>query len=464
MEKYAVPVPSSKNSKNPNPITRWKRIVSELNGRISSKCRHEDSQLLLDSYAQVRTFQHHYKTGSDNCPTYIARITNVANHDSPDYFVREGITGIEFDSKGIYLASVTKSGCLTVHDFETLYCSTYGPSSSSLEDETNYLLHISTSHTLDAVRWNPENQDEVACSSRQNNKVLLYDIGYMSSEPVEVLERGRSKFSQLNDKICNGLSDIAFTSADKSRLLASGLDGAIYIWDRRSSNFPCVELNTISQSQLNSIQVDTENRVVFGASKQGIIYAWDLRGGRTSLAFQSLNEVHHPPLISLKVSSVLEKITSLKAQSNIISKEIHSVNIDPSCSYQLAFHLDDGWSGILNTNSLNVTHVHCPPPAWLDGMEIPRLSSSLRRPAWLLSCSIYAVGSTCGKGIHLLDFFPDRSSACHVDFMFQKHYRGQVRIQQRQHGRVILEPNQTDSWNWRVSKQQSLKYTLILSS
>lgn len=32
--------------------------------------------------------------------------------------------------QGIYLASVTKSGCLTVHDFESLYCTTYGPSSS----------------------------------------------------------------------------------------------------------------------------------------------------------------------------------------------------------------------------------------------------------------------------------------------------------------------------------------------
>lgn len=27
---------------------------------------------------------------------------------------------------------------------------------------------------------------QVACSSRQNNKILLYDIGYMSSEPVQV--------------------------------------------------------------------------------------------------------------------------------------------------------------------------------------------------------------------------------------------------------------------------------------
>lgn len=338
-------------------------------------------------------------------------MANIVNH-----VLREGITGLEFDSKGVYLASVTKSGCLTVHDFENLYCLSYGPSSSSYEDETKHLLHISTSHSFDGVRWNPTNQDEVACSSRENNKILFYDIGYMSSEPVQVLQKGKPKFSQHNGESCNGLSDIAFVTSDKSRLLASGLDGAVYVWDRRLGNFPCVELNATSQSQLNSIQVDRENRVVFGASKQGIIYAWDLRGGRTSLAFQSLNEVYWPPLISIKVSSALEKIASLKAQSNIASREIHSVNFDPSCSYQLAFHLDDGWSGILNVNSLDVTHMHCPPPAWLDGMEISNISSSFRKPAWLPECSIYAVGSSSGKGLYLLDFFPDRSSVCHVDF------------------------------------------------
>lgn len=46
-------------------------------------------------------------------------------------------------------------------------------------------------------------------------------------------------------------------------------------------HFPCLNANTYYMKL----------QVVFGASKQGVICAWDLRGGRTSLAFQSLNEV-----------------------------------------------------------------------------------------------------------------------------------------------------------------------------
>nr|CAD1831470.1 unnamed protein product [Ananas comosus var. bracteatus] len=105
----------------------------------------------------------------------------------------------------------------------------------------------------------------------------------------------------------------------------------------------------------------------------------------------------------------------LKVQSNIVSSEIHSLNFDPSCPYQLAFHLDDGWSGVLNINTLTVTHMHCPPPAWLEGVDMS-LSRSTRKPSWLPTCSIYAVGSLSGAGIYLLDFRPNTNSACHVDF------------------------------------------------
>ncbi|KAE8682961.1 Transducin/WD40 repeat-like superfamily protein, putative isoform 2 [Hibiscus syriacus] len=126
--------------------------------------------------------------------------------------------------------------------------------------------------------------------------------------------------------------------------------------------------------------------------------------------------VGHPPLLSLKLASMLSKIGSLKAQSDIVPKEIHSIDLDPSCPYQLAFHLDDGWSGVLNIYNLRVTHVHCPPPAWLTGASISSDLLYLRKPSWLPASSIYAVGSSYDTGIHILDFYPDTSSPSHVDY------------------------------------------------
>uniref|UniRef100_F6GU92 Uncharacterized protein n=1 Tax=Vitis vinifera TaxID=29760 RepID=F6GU92_VITVI len=292
--------------------------------------------------------------------------------------------GMYMDLQGIYLASVTKLGCLTVHDFESLYCQTIEISTCLEEGETRHLLHLSTDHQLDVVRWNLANQDEVACTSMKSNEVLIFDVGYISSEPVERHTVNAHK----------GLSDIAFTSTDDSRLFASDMCGVIHLWDRRASDFPCLELTTNSRTTLNSIQLNEENQIIFGAGKLGVIYMWDLRGGRTSAAFQSHKEVYHPPLASIKLASMLEKIEPLKAQADIISKEIHSVDLDPSCPYQLAFHLDDGWNG--SNSSADVSYV--------------------RKPSWLPTYSIYAVGSSSDNGIHLLDFYPDSSSPCHVEY------------------------------------------------
>ncbi|PAN06773.1 hypothetical protein PAHAL_1G287200 [Panicum hallii] len=416
MDKFLVAAPphSGEEPATPPPPPRrhrWRRIAVELDGRIDARFRHLESRLLLDSFAEIGAFDHkYYMHGEERCRTYVDRMISASTMNF--HPAREGISAVEFDKKGIYLASVTFSGCLTVHDFETLYCSIYDQSCSIPDDSSNYVLHISNRIPLNAVRWNPGNQDEIACTSSQSDKVFLFDIGYVSSAPTEVLQKGKSKFPALYSESRKSLTDIAFTSDDKSRIFASGLDGAVYMWDRRSSKTHCLELMAPPESQFNTVKLSLDSWTVFGATKNGTIHVWDLRGGRASGAFQSHNEVQQ--LSSVKVSTLLGKIASLKEQSNIVSSPILSIDFNPSCSYQLAFHLDDGWSGVLNINNLSVTHLHCPPPAWLESTDLV-LQKQLRKPTWLPTSSIYAVGSSSYDGIYLLDFHPDTTSACHVD-------------------------------------------------
>ncbi|XP_022154068.1 uncharacterized protein LOC111021413 isoform X4 [Momordica charantia] len=435
MDKYLVP--SDSTSQNPKPLpsrNRWKLSNVELNGKFDPKYRQDLSVLLMQSYTEVGAFPHLYHIDGIFCPTSLNRIANRAqDHLLP--FKKQGISAVDFDNKGIYLVSVTKTGCLTVHDFESLYFQTNEAGSS--EDEIKHLLHLSLKEQLDFVRWNPANQDEVVCTSMKSKELRIFDIGYISSKPVEVL-RARQSINNLGTDNHKGLSDIAFIS-DNSRLLASDTCGGINMWDRRIGTLPCLELTSNSCSTLNRIQLNVENQIIFGSGKHGIIYIWDLRGGRTSGAFQNHKEVCHPPLKSLKLASMIEKIGTLKEQANIIPKEIHSIDLNPACPYQLAFHLDDGWSGILDVYNFQVTHIHCPPPAWLNDSNMSSDQLFLRKPSWLptdseylhdQNCSvkifnhtaqqqyvvIFAVGSSSDEGIHLLDFHPDSRSPSHVDY------------------------------------------------
>ncbi|KAL5764987.1 hypothetical protein ACOSP7_017293 [Xanthoceras sorbifolium] len=416
MEKYLVPHKSSpENLKKPSLRNRWKRSVVELNGRFDPKYRHDLSALLMQSYHEIGVFPHLYHVSGVPCQTHMNQLGSGVIIDGLGTLRKQGISALEFDTKGIYLVSVTRSGCLTVHDFEALYCQSSDALPHLKEDEGKHVLHISLNQQLDAVRWNLANLDEVACASRKSNDVRIFDIGYISSEPVEVLLTRRA-VNVIGSHVNKGLCDIAFTATDESRLIASDTHGMLNVWDRRMSVLPCLELTTDSRSTLNSIQLHVENQIVFASGKHGSIYMWDLRGGRSSAAFQSHKEVCHPPLTSLKLATMLEKIGSLKAQSNIVPQEIHSIDLDPSSPYQLAFHLDDGWSGVLDIYNSQVTHVHCPPPAWLNGPNNSADQLHLRKPSWLPTHSIYAVGSSSDQGIHLLDFYPDSSSPSHVDY------------------------------------------------
>lgn len=313
------------------------------------------------------------------------------------------------------MASVTKLGCLVVHDFESLYCQSDLDLMWSTEDETKHLVHISTGQPLDAVRWNPANQDEIACTSQRSSEISIFDVAYVSSEPVEVL-RKRPTVTIHGYDIHKGLLDAIFASNDKHRVIASDTCGSINIWDRRIGDLPTLELTTNSQSPLNSLELDSENQIIFGAGKQGIVHMWDLRGGRTDAAFQHHKEGHY--FASINLALMLEKIESLKAQSNIVLKEVHSIDMDPSSRHRLAFHLNDGWSGVIDLLTSEVTHIHCPPPAWLNGS--PTNLSYLRKPTWISTHEIYVVGSSTDNGIYLLDFHPDPNSPCHVDYREDK--------------------------------------------
>ncbi|KAL7126858.1 hypothetical protein ABFS83_14G214400 [Erythranthe nasuta] len=409
MEKYLAPVNPPIEKLKSVKRRPWKRSLVELNGKFEPNYRHYLSSLIIQSYSEVGVFPHRYHVNGQPCQTHVDWFIHHGLNDSPSTARGQGVSSLEFDSKGVYLASVTKSGCLTVHDFDNIQCPDFK------EDETKQLLHISTGQQLDVIRWNLANQDEIACTSMKSSQVHIFDIGYISSEPVEVL-RKRPNITVHGINVHRGFSDIAFSSDDNSRLLASDTNGVINVWDRRVGDLPCLELTTNSPCSLNSIKLSRDNEIVYGASKQGNIFMWDMRGGRSYTAFRNHKEESFSPLASVKLAHEFEKISSLKAQSNIVSKEIHSIDIDPTCPYQLAFHLDDGWSGVLDTNKFQVTHIHCPPPPWLDEPNDLANLSYAKKPCWLPMNSIYVVGSSSSNGIYLLDFYPDSTSHCHVDY------------------------------------------------
>ncbi|KAJ0854967.1 hypothetical protein HanRHA438_Chr14g0668311 [Helianthus annuus] len=118
--------------------SRWKRELVQLNGKSEQLYNHKVSSLLMQSYAEIGAFPHKYHTWESPCSTHYNQLrfapmldTLYSGSARPDadtpnsVTVRTpvynlGVSALEFDTKGAYLASVTRSRCLTLHKFESL--------------------------------------------------------------------------------------------------------------------------------------------------------------------------------------------------------------------------------------------------------------------------------------------------------------------------------------------------------
>ncbi|KAJ7299664.1 hypothetical protein O6H91_Y181700 [Diphasiastrum complanatum] len=319
------------------------------------------------------------------------------------------VSCVDFDTKGIYLACVTSNGSLSINDYEILYC-------CSMEgykvEPVKPIVEISTRQRLEAVRWCPFNLDEVAYVGAQSNKVFFHDLTCVSNKPVEVFEaKYRSWPGHQSGRY--GFLDLTYAKQKDSRIFASGVDGKVHMWDRRAGEASYGALSSYpAAGSLITLQLSRDEQLIYAGSEGGNIYAWDLRGGKVSTAFATPREVCFPPLAGIKLEHLFKKISLLQAQTSIVKSAVRSISLSPSCGQHLAFHLDNSWSGLLDLVSLEVTHIHCPPPPW----EVHQTCILRKRPAWLSAHSVYAVSSDLGSYLNLLDFSPGPKSQYHVKY------------------------------------------------
>ncbi|XP_076897419.1 uncharacterized protein LOC143550696 [Bidens hawaiensis] len=184
---------------------------------------------------------------------------------------------------------------------------------------------------------------KIAYTSSRSSQLTISDI-QLSQEVQVLLFMSLQVLRKSSDRETKELSDIAFLN-DGMRVLASDTRGVINMWDRRVSAIPQRLLTTKRIAGLTSIQI-LGDHCVYGDSTTGFIYVWDLRrmrGGRP-LPAASLSdwEIHSIPLTSIDLGYLLKQIDPCKIRHDRRPKELYAISINPSCPYQLAFHLDDG--------------------------------------------------------------------------------------------------------------------------
>ncbi|RYR70434.1 hypothetical protein Ahy_A03g016930 isoform B [Arachis hypogaea] len=282
--------------------------------------------------------------------------------------------------------------------FELLYLLCMLTVIADLEDERNHLLHHTVDCYLDAVRWNPLNQKEVACASEERGEVLLFDL-----EGSDILSM---KFKPASETIM-GPFEVDFTS--DSRVLASNSAGSVCVWDIRSGKQASkLQSTNPTGDALYGMAIAADKQTVVAGGSLGKLYAWDIRGGNASL-----DTIHNRDLRKIVGNSSEKVIQPFSVVENLnltlpglypnIDNCVNSLNFNPVRPSHVAYNLSCDWVGIYDVRIDSITH------KFKQNQE----SCGYRRKcSWLPLGSICLVGSEIERvqGVRFLDFHPNQRS------------------------------------------------------
>lgn len=375
-------------------------------------------KLELDAYQrvgkiQLETMWHHQHLNMKSYRTTQGlelRNRTTRTQQGASTSVDTAIRELDFDNSGQLFACSVSSGRIEIWDFDHFrHISLHGD-----PDNAQELLAIDSSHQNDSVKWNPLNQNEIACAGTKLPDVRLYDLQVCQNSPTEILRQSRDPGSSLSKRNisshdrCSGICQLSISSQEPV-VFAAGSQGRVIMWDRRAGCTPCGILSPARDvSAVLSVAQSSRLPFLFGGTLAGNLHGWDLRTGKTVVAFTSqrvpLTGYRQVPGCPLEISQAFQMLPDLASQTNIQRSGVASMAFDPHSDLRLGFLLNCGWSGVLDLCTLQLTHAHCPP--WKESIDVSK-------GEWTHASAAFLVADQ--EGVRFLDFSPSPWARCRVD-------------------------------------------------
>ena len=254
-----------------------------------------------------------------------------------------------------------------------------------------------------------------------------------------------------------GLLDVCFApGAGGVSFAASGRKGRVFLWDARCAAAPRATLHAPGASSASSkaavrcVRFGCDGQTVLAGTGAGEIHVWDLRGGSgfgggaskgaagNAFSVASRRTTSFPVLRTARVADALALAPTLRGGhldaparrlwQDAMRSGVDWCEQDPHDPRRVGFHLNSGWSGVLDLASGDAagvptaTHAHCPEPLYAPGADgaAPVLAPGLSQPAlahrrtaaWLTNgaggskCAALLVGCPGSSGVRALDFSP----------------------------------------------------------
>ncbi|KAK1946048.1 hypothetical protein P3T76_003096 [Phytophthora citrophthora] len=291
---------------------------------------------------------------------------------------------LEFDAQGVLLAVGASNGIVALYDFDDIFYRSLNLGQKMQEEQTKegeqkmmdaeivYPIHtIFTSFEVKCIRWNPLNEDEVACSFTNRNEIHIFDLHKFPNKPQKVLKSS-------NQPSC-GYSDLVYLPAVESTLpnsrqansktkarskpvyiIAGDMNGAIRMWDPRSPLRPMWSFLAGSHP-INSLLLSPNKQFLVCGNEAGMIMTYDIQHKIVPVfgskpVPQKMGTFNVMEAIKPYLSPAL--IESVILSSRFGSPGIMSMHLVPHSETQVLCQLRNDWVVVIDYLSGSVTKLH----------------------------------------------------------------------------------------------------------
>ncbi|CAH0487070.1 unnamed protein product [Peronospora farinosa] len=206
-----------------------------------------------------------------------------------------------FDAGGVLLVAGASNGIIALYDFDDVFHRSLNlgqrllQNSEAKDDEegdkeqqepkmTDEILHpihmIFTSYEVKCIRWNPLDEDEIACSFTNRNEIHIYNLGKFPSKPHKVLKSSNHPSKGYNDLVYLTATEKTMPNSQSKvvHVVAGDIDGAIRMWDLRFPLQPVYSFLTGSlKTPINSLVLSPNKQFLICGNEAGIVMTYDIQ-------------------------------------------------------------------------------------------------------------------------------------------------------------------------------------------
>uniref|UniRef100_K3WMK9 Uncharacterized protein n=1 Tax=Globisporangium ultimum (strain ATCC 200006 / CBS 805.95 / DAOM BR144) TaxID=431595 RepID=K3WMK9_GLOUD len=316
---------------------------------------------------------------------------------------------IEFDAQGVLLVAGSSNGIIALYDFDEQFYKSINleqrtreaamrandadtastTPAAPLPREIMHPIHtIFTRQEIKRIRWNPSNEDEIACSFSNRNEIHLFNLQKFPTKPHRVLKATSPPSSGYNDIVFlppQATNTVLGSNVTPhSSIIGGDMNGTIRMWDPKIPSRPMWSVST-GTHPVNALLLSRTNQYLVCGTESGFLITFDV----LNLSIPAFGSKAVP----LRKASyhILELIkpylTSEYASSLLLSKQtggagVMSIRASPSSPTQVICQLRNDWVVVVDFLHGFITKLHTfikEPPA------MPKAKSSLPASVVLMS-------------------------------------------------------------------------------